>query len=492
MATIRYTLKHPTCATATSQPNAASVPELKVRDIVLGNNATLIFLGGTYNAQSVTGAKGSNLLFMAATELLVAGTFDMRRDTTVGPEATSGISASEIVIQVEGLNGGGGAPADLPPAATVGRDGSADANFLVPNGTFLVDVGQTFTGSAVALNIRIDAATVHEDSAFTNQPPVANPGSFETSGVPVTVTLSGFDPEGANLDFSILADPTNGELTLPTGCADPLPGEPLCRTSGTTVQVTYTPTAPGTGTNCDNPGDPCDPEDVFTFKVTEVGGAMAMSSAAVVLINDPDGSELPRRPTEVDAFDIPSDSLTGCAPGDPLDPCLSTAIGAAVGVGLVASAPCDTIVDPPETMPPDPPAIIEPCSTDPLKIVEIEFTIDDLPDNGILTDPVGDPVSTGVLDFAGCTSGTPGTFESALGCGPSLVYTPDTNPDFTGTDELTFTACADIDGNGDTLGTGECDTAIVKILVSAPFDLAGPDITFNTEEGTPIGFQVKC
>ena len=445
------------------------------RDIVLGQNATLIFLGGTYNAESVAGGQSSSLLFMAPGELLVAGTFDMGRNSTVGPAATSGISASEIVIQVEGLNGGGGAPADSPAAASIGRDGFADANFLVPNATFRADVGQTFTGSAVALNIRIETgATVHEDSAFTNQPPVANPGSVETfvdetGGVqPVGITLTGFDPEGSDLVFSIVDDPDKGELSL------------ITQINGTTASVTYTP---------DDPDTP----DFFTFKVTEVippSMLGAMSSAAVVLINDPDGSELPRRPTEVDAFDIPSDSLTGCAPGDPLDPCLSTAIGAPVGVGLVASAPCDTIVDPPV---PPPPAIIEPCSIIPAEIVEIEFSMDDLPDNGILTDPDGDPVSTGVLDFAGCTSGTPGTFESALGCGPSLVYTPDTNPDFTGTDELTFAACADFTGTvtGSTFDQPEeCDTAIVKILVTAPFDLAGPDITFNTEEGTPIGFQV--
>src|SRR5205823_14530170 len=107
------------------------------------------------------------------------------------------------------------------------------------------------------------------DSAF-NQPPTANAQTVFTDGsAPLQITLTGSDPEGRALTFSIVSGPTAGTLSTPVS------------TSATSATVTYTPAAANT-------------PDSFTFRVRDPAGA---SGDAVVTINPPATDPPPPNPT---------------------------------------------------------------------------------------------------------------------------------------------------------------------------------------------------
>ena len=92
-----------------------------------------------------------------------------------------------------------------------------------------------------------------------NTPPVANLQSVITAeDTAVTITLTGSDPEGDPLTFSIVATPTNGVL------------------SGVAPNLTYTPNLNFNGS------------DSFTFKVDDgrLDSDVAMVSITVTAVND--------------------------------------------------------------------------------------------------------------------------------------------------------------------------------------------------------------
>src|SRR5207247_5203159 len=112
-------------------------------------------------------------------------------------------------------------------------------------------------------------------SAF-NQAPTANPQTVVTTGTtPLVITLTGSDPEGAALTFSIVSGPSAGTLSAPVSA------------SPSSATVTYTPSAANVA-------------DSFVFRVTDPGGA---SGDAVVTINAPETDPPPPNPTTVIATD---------------------------------------------------------------------------------------------------------------------------------------------------------------------------------------------
>ena len=143
---------------------------------------------------------------------------------SISPECLN-IAASDVVLYVAGVNGGGGGPNDLPAAATTGRDSTVLANFYAANGTLLIDKATDATGAFLGRDVRVDTdVDLTLDSFFINRPPVADPQTVSTdNATSIVILLTGSDPEGGDLTFGILGDgcPT---CTGPDGLVGSLSG----------------------------------------------------------------------------------------------------------------------------------------------------------------------------------------------------------------------------------------------------------------------------
>jgi hypothetical protein len=123
---------------------------------------------------------------------------------------------------------------------------------------------QAGTYAGVHFEVSDSKATDSEDITITvtnvNRKPIANAQSVSTDeDTPVNVTLSGSDPDGDSLSYTVVTQPDHGTLT------------------GNVPNLKYTPTANYTG------------NDSFTFKVNDrqVDSADATVTITVTPINDP-------------------------------------------------------------------------------------------------------------------------------------------------------------------------------------------------------------
>ena len=222
----------------------------------------------------------------------------------IGPSSGSQAAASNIIFFVSGANGGSG-PFDLPFAATVGVFSVVSANIYALNGTLALLGANPATGSFLARDVIVGAGTkVTLDSAFADDPPTADPQTVFTIGdVDLEITLTGSDPEGGDLSFSILVGPTEGTLSAIT----PIVPDPITTTDREGNSVTVQP-AITSATLTYNPNGAGDLEDFFTFAVTDVEGAIG---SAVVGINPDDVSPPSPATTDVDAEDVEVDISVG-------------------------------------------------------------------------------------------------------------------------------------------------------------------------------------
>lgn len=126
----------------------------------------------------------------------------------------------------------------------------------------------TFRATDPANASAIGAITLNVTAA-ANQPPTANSASVSTpQGTPVAVTLTGTDPEGGALTFTVVTSPAHGTLT------------------GTPPSLTYSPAAGFSG------------GDSFTFRTTDSGNAsspVATITLTVTPTTPPDNSGLVAR-----------------------------------------------------------------------------------------------------------------------------------------------------------------------------------------------------
>jgi hypothetical protein len=125
-----------------------------------------------------------------------------------------------------------------------------------PSVTYTPTAGYTgtdsFTFQAYDGSLASNIATV---TITNDKPPVANPQSLSSSGNPVSITLTGTDPNGLSLTYSIVSSPSHGSL------------------SGTPPNVQYTPGA-------------FDGTDSFTFQAND--GILSSNVATVsIAVNYP-------------------------------------------------------------------------------------------------------------------------------------------------------------------------------------------------------------
>lgn len=245
-------------------------------NLTVGRGATVKFAAGGYAFASVTVDRDASLQFLGPADVVVNGRMAIQRDCTIGPESSSGITAASIRIQINGINGTTGALNATPSAVRFEQGNRIFANLLALNGSIVFDRDVLATGSFIARDIRVGRNARLVLANNVNQPPVANAQTVTTSGTsPLVITLTGSDPEGSALTFSIVSGPTAGTLSA------------ITTVSPTSANVTYTPAAAGVA-------------DGFTFRVTDAGGA---TGSAVVSINSSPEDPPPPAPTTVIAID---------------------------------------------------------------------------------------------------------------------------------------------------------------------------------------------
>lgn len=245
-------------------------------DLVVGNSGTVHLNGGGYVFRSITVRNGGALRYGASADIVVNGRLELGNASVVQPENNSGLTAASIRIQVDGINGANGALLSTPPAVHVSQASSVFANLYATAGSIIFDQSVEGNGAFLARDIHVaQACHLTLNSAF-NQPPSANPQTVFTNGSsPLVITLTGSDPEGGPLTFSIVSGPHAGTLSAPVSA------------SATSANVTYTPTSANVA-------------DSFTFRVTDRAGA---SGDAVVTINPTGAEPPPPDPTTVLATD---------------------------------------------------------------------------------------------------------------------------------------------------------------------------------------------
>ena len=130
--------------------NAGSYGEILVR-----KKATLTLTGGTYHFEDLDLANRSKVLFQAPTELIINNRLGAGKNAVIGPEDGSGISAKNIRIYVNGIDGSTGNLDAKPQAARIGYDNILHANIYAPNGTVWIKHGTVADGAFIGKDVKI-------------------------------------------------------------------------------------------------------------------------------------------------------------------------------------------------------------------------------------------------------------------------------------------------------------------------------------------------
>jgi hypothetical protein len=437
-------------------------------DIDIGTGATVTMTGGVYNVRSIKLGKDARLLFTEGADIRVEGDLFTGRNSVVGAASGSEVFPSEVVIYVGGINGAAGGLLEAPLAADLGRESTFSANVYAPNGTIKIGTAMLATGGFIARDVWVGTGARVNLASFVNRPPTADPLDVFTAGqTSIDIVLSGTDPEGGALSFSIDSLPTTGTLTDSDGAAV------VVDAALPTPTVTFTPDDPSANA-----------EDGFDYTVTDEG---LLSDTAPVRINSPgdpvvqctqDSDCDPGQTCNTDAGVcelaevVANDQL--CESTDPVDCSLETIQDTAITIILTGTAPCDP------TGAANP---AEPC--------------DGIGDDAPLTFSLPSLTTSGGGTLSGLNQGTgelqepPGPDEVPQRTA-SVLYTPAVG--FTGVDTFTFEVAGDVDGSGNIDASGETDSGSVQISVQA-FTAAPPvdarDQIVSTEMNTPVGITLS-
>ncbi len=125
-------------------------------EIMVRKNATLTLTGGTYHFENLDlGDLNAKVLFQTPTDLIINNRLGPGKSAVIGPEVGSGISANDIRIYVNGINGGTGNLGATPKAAQIGETNTLQANIYAPNGTVLIKQGTVAEGAFIGKDVKI-------------------------------------------------------------------------------------------------------------------------------------------------------------------------------------------------------------------------------------------------------------------------------------------------------------------------------------------------
>ncbi len=125
-------------------------------EIMVRKNATLTLTGGTYHFENLDlGDLNAKVLFQTPTDLIINNRLEPGKSAVIGPDVGSGISAKDIRIYVNGINGGTGNLGATPKAAQIGYTNTLRANIYAPNGTVLIKQGTVAEGAFIGKDVKI-------------------------------------------------------------------------------------------------------------------------------------------------------------------------------------------------------------------------------------------------------------------------------------------------------------------------------------------------
>lgn len=242
--------------TAVDQTDETTVDDIGTVDITVVG----VDVGVTKSADDLAPVQGQLVTFT------VTVTNQSTSDAATGVEVTDALPAG---ITYDSDSPTQGTYDSVTGVWTVGTLGPGSSATLTLAAT--VDAGVA-PGTSLVNDAVITAADQGDDNpandsaavtlVVQNQTPTADPATATTNDeTPVTITLSGSDPEGDALAFSIVSGPTFGSLG------------PITVLSATTAEVTYTPTLGSLG------------DATFTYQVDDGNGGTATADVTVT-VND--------------------------------------------------------------------------------------------------------------------------------------------------------------------------------------------------------------
>lgn len=196
----------------------------------------------TYNLQ--------NLTLNGSTKLDIVGPIILKAANGFTGNGMMGTTNQSSWLQLQLSSGG----------FTLNSSCTMHGSVVAPAGTVTINGGSYLFGSVQSDRLTVNSGGIIKGgSATVNQPPVANAQNVTTAEDTATsVTLTGTDPEGAPLTYTVLTQPTRGIVT------------------GTAPNLTYTPGLNENGA------------DSFTFKVNDGAqdSASATVSITITAVND--------------------------------------------------------------------------------------------------------------------------------------------------------------------------------------------------------------
>ncbi len=220
-------------------------------DTFTANSGTGFRLGVT-NGTTAAVYNFQSLNLNGSADIQVVGPVEIRVKNGFSANGAMGTSAHPEWLIIKISNGG----FNFNSAYTM------YGHVIAPNGTVMINSGCTIAGTVEA-----DRLTVNSNGKLQwataqglgNQAPTANAQSVTTNeDTTATITLTGSDPEGSTLTYTVVSGPAHGTL------------------SGTAPNLTYVPATNYFGT------------DAFTFKVNDgtVDSGTATVSITVTSVND--------------------------------------------------------------------------------------------------------------------------------------------------------------------------------------------------------------
>ena len=329
------------------------------------------------------------------------------------------------------------------------------------NGKLVYSPDPGFTGTDIFTFKLNDGAASSEPATVAidvtaNNPPLADFQSVKTpEDTPVVINLTGNDPDGDTLNYTVIKEPTHGQL------------------SGTAPNLTYKPNA-----NFNGP-------DSFTFKVNDgaVDSFVATISITVTAVNDAPTATANKAtiqedtpgPVTLSGSDLDGDSLTYTIVTNPSHGSLSgtepdliytpdinyngaDSFTFRANDGTTDSAPAVFSI---EVIPADDPPVAHPGSITLAEDTSAKITLE-------ADDPDGDPLTYSIVRQP--------SNGKLTGTAPNLTYTP--KPNFNWLDSFTFKVN---DGNSDS------EPATVLITVNPANDPPkAKDDKITTQEDIPI------
>lgn len=142
-------------------------------EVIVKSDATLVLTGGTYHLENLAlGDNHSEILIQGKTDIIINNRLEPGTNGYIGPDEGSGVSAKDIIIFVNGINGSTGKLGATPKAATIGISNTIEANVYVPNGTIRIRENTIAEGAFFGKDVILGLNThLTLNSAFdTGQP----------------------------------------------------------------------------------------------------------------------------------------------------------------------------------------------------------------------------------------------------------------------------------------------------------------------------------